>query len=168
MEKGAEAVGRESAQAVNEESCELRARKARIRSTETKTHTVMGKDEKKSEGSEILKIENMREEQRKDGELKKIIEWLEDVDRVLKASELRTHSPEVQQLWAQHPSLCMRGGILYRKFVKPDGSLQYWQIIVPNSLRIAFLDAVHSGAWNGHPGIKRTRLKLQEIAYWRG
>ena len=25
---------------------------------------------------------------------------------------------------------------------------------------MAFLDAVHAGAWNGHPGIERTRLKL--------
>jgi len=33
---------------------------------------------------------------------------------------------------------------------------------------MVFLDAVHAGAWNGHPGIERTRLKLQELAYWRG
>ena len=33
---------------------------------------------------------------------------------------------------------------------------------------MAFLDAVHSGLMNGHPGIERTRLRLQEIAYWRG
>ena len=72
--------------------------------------------------------------------------------------------PEKVQAVAQWqtPCLIIREGILYRKFVKPDGSLQYWQIIVPNSLRVAFLDAVYSGAWNGHPGIERTRLKLQE------
>ena len=58
--------------------------------------------------------------------------------------------------------------LLYRKFVRPDGSLQYWQMVVPRSLRTAFLDAVHSGLMNSHPGIERTRLRLQEIAYWRG
>ena len=36
------------------------------------------------------------------------------------------------------------------------------------SLRTAFLHAVHAGAINGHPGVKRTRSKLQEIAYWKG
>ena len=154
MNRGAEAISGESAQELTKESCELRARKARTRSSENKTQTVKEKDEKRSEGSEIIKIENLREEQSSDVELKKIIQWLEDADKVPTASELRTHSPEVQQLWAQHPSLCMRGGILYRKFVKPDGSLQYWQIIVPKNLRIAFLDTVHSGAWNGHPGIE--------------
>jgi len=168
IDQGTEAKSEESALVMEVEPCELRARKARMRSSESQTKVVMEKDERSDEGSEVVKIEDLPEKQRKDGELKKIIEWIEDADRVPKASELRTHSTEVQQLWAQCPNLCMRGAILYRKFVKPDGSLQHWQIVVPKSLRIAFLDAVHSGAWNGHPGIEQTRLKLQEIAYWRG
>jgi len=153
---------------LDEKPCELSARKVRTRSAEAKTHTVKEEKEQKDKGSEIVKAENLRQDQRNDGELKRVIEWLEDAEQVPTASELRTHSLEVQQLWAQRPSLSVREGILYRKFVKPDGSLQHWQIIVPKSLRIAFLDVVHLGAWNGHPGIERTRLKLQEIAYWRG
>jgi len=31
-----------------------------------------------------------------------------------------------------------------------------------------YLDAVHRGVMNGHPGIEKTRSKLQEIAYWKG
>ena len=156
----------------------MRARKAQTRLAENESHTVSEDKERKNEGSEIVKVEDLRgpevqqlwadKQQRTDGDLKEVIGWLEDERKVPTASELRTHSPEVQQLWAERPCLVIREGILYRKFVKPDGSLQYWQIIVPRSLRIAFLDAVHSGAWNGHPGIERTRLKLQELAYWRG
>jgi len=40
--------------------------------------------------------------------------------------------------------------------------------VVPQALRTAFLDAVHAGAISGHPGIERTRERLQEIAYWKG
>lgn len=40
--------------------------------------------------------------------------------------------------------------------------------MVPRNLCTAFLGAVHAGAINGHPGIERTRERLQEIAYWRG
>jgi len=124
-------------------------------------------NERTEENSEVVQLENLRDEQWKDGELKLIIEWIEDPTKVPGIDELRTRSPEVQQLWVQHQNLEIQDRILYRKFVKPDGSLQYWQIVVPKSLRMAFLDVVHSGAWNGHPVIERTRLKLQEIAYWR-
>jgi len=150
------------------QSCELHARKARTRLAEDESQAVSEDKEWKSEGSEIVKVEDLRQKQRLDGDLKVVIKWLEDKGKEPTASELRTHSPEVQQLWAQRPCLVIRQGILYRKFIKPSGSLQCWQIIVPRSLRIAFLDAVHAGAWNGHPGIERTRLKLQELAYWRG
>ena len=106
----------------------------------------------------------MREEQRNDAELKVIISWIEHPESVPGLDELRTFSPEIQQLWVQCQSLHVRGEILYRKFVRPDGSLQYWQKVVPRSLRTAFLDAVHSGLMN--PGVRCTRLGLQEIAYW--
>jgi len=52
--------------------------------------------------------------------------------------------------------------------MRPDGSLLYLQVVVPRSLRTAFLDAVHAGAISSHPGIERTRERLQEIAYWKG
>jgi len=149
-------------------SWELRARKARTRLAEQESQNVSEDKGQEGQGSEVVQAEDLRQEQRRDSDLKVVIEWLEDEGKEPEASELRTHSPEVQQLWAQRPCLAVRDGILYRRFVKPNGNLQCWQIIVPRSMRMAFLDAVHAGAWNGHPGIERTRLKLQEIAYWRG
>ena len=94
--------------------------------------------------------------------------WLEHPDTVPSKNELNTHSPEIQQLWAQRQSFEIRRGLLYQKYVRPDGSLLYLQVLVPHSLHTAFLDAVHAGAINGHPGIERTRQQLQEVAYWKG
>jgi len=76
--------------------------------------------------------------------------------------------PEVQQFWAQKDSLEITRGILYRRYVRPDGSLLYLQVVVPRNLCTAFLDAVHAGAISGHPGIECTSERLQEIAYWKG
>jgi len=47
------------------------------------------------------------------------------------SNELRTFSPEIQQLWVQHQSLRVRGEILYRKFVRPDGSLLIGRWLCP-------------------------------------
>jgi len=75
--------------------------------------------------SKVVSVERLREEQRKDVELKEVIKWIENPESVPGLDKLRTYSPEIQQLWAQHQSLHMRSGILYRKFIKPDGALQY-------------------------------------------
>jgi len=38
---------------------------------------------------------------------------------------------------------------------------------MPRGLWTQFLDVIHAGSMNGHPGIEKTRLKLKEIALWR-
>ena len=39
---------------------------------------------------------------------------------------------------------------------------------MPRGLQMQFLDEVYVGPMNRHPGIEKTRLKLQENAYWQG
>ena len=75
---------------------------------------------------------------------------------------------EIQDLYAQKQSLQVVGGILYRNYVRPDGSLQFRQVVVPRSLRVLFIDAAHCGPLNGHLGIDKTQAKLKQFAYWRG
>ena len=106
---------------------ELFARSARI--------TPFQNAEGSMESADVEKngVENLREEQRKDVELKEVIRWLEEPNDQPDMAILRTYSPEVQQLWAQKQSLQMRAGILYGKFLRADGSLRYWQIVVPRS-----------------------------------
>jgi len=54
-----------------------------------------------------------------------------------------------------------------RHYVWTDGSLHFLQLIVPRGLWTQFIDAVYTWAMNGHPGIEKTRLKLQEITHCR-
>ena len=76
--------------------------------------------------------------------------------------------PEIQDLYAQKQSLEVVDGILYRNYVRPDGSLQLRQVVVPRSLRVLFIDTAHCGPLNEHLGIDKTQAKLKQFAYWRG
>jgi len=88
--------------------------------------------------------------------------WLEDPEMIPDKNTLRAFEPEVQQLWAQRDISEITRGILYRRYVRPDGSLLYLQVVVPKNLRTAFLDAVHAGAICGHPGIEHTSERLRD------
>jgi len=76
--------------------------------------------------------------------------------------------PEIQDLYAQNRSLEIRDGILYRQFLRPDGCIQYYQLVVPRALRTLVLENVHSDATSGHFGARKTQEKLRKYAYWRG
>ena len=83
----------------------------------------------------------------------------------VEASVLRGLDPEVQHLYAQRQSLRMLNGILYRRYERPDGALQYNQVVVPRTLREEFLRASHAGLINGHFGIEKSRERLRQLAY---
>ena len=74
MEQGAEMEGEDSARVMDVKPCELRARRMQTRSSDNETKVVERKDEGKDKGSDVVEIGNLREEQRTDGELKKIIQ----------------------------------------------------------------------------------------------
>ena len=110
----------------------------------------------------------LQEHQTHDAAIRTVRSWMEAPDKGPDSNELHILNPEIQHLWAQRQTLEVKNGILYRQFVRPDGTLQFLQVVVPRSLRTQFLDAVHTGPINGHFGMEKTRLKLQEIAYWQG
>ena len=62
-------------------------------------------------GIQVVGIESLREEQRNYAELRVIISWIQHPQSVPGSDELRTFSPEIQQLWAQRQSLHVREAI---------------------------------------------------------
>ena len=73
------------------------------------------------------------------------------------AQFLRTLDPEIQHLYAQRQSLQLVDGVLYRSYARPDGALQFQQVVVPRTLRHEFLQATHSGLINGHFGVDKSK-----------
>jgi len=61
----------------------------------------------------------------------------------------------------QWESLVLKNGIVYRNFVRPDGTIQYRQLLTPRSLRKEVIDMVHAGA-AGHLGVRKTREQVQK------
>ena len=81
---------------------------------------------------------------------------------------LRTLDPEIQHLYAQRQSLQLIDGVLYRNYERPDGTLQFQQVVVPRTLRHEFLQATHSGLINGHFGVEKSKERLRQLGYWQG
>jgi len=126
------------------------------------------KDSESGITPDITDISQLRKVQASDPELAVIRGWLEHPKTVPDDNKFRTYNHDIQQLWVQRQSMEVKYGLLYRKYIRQDGTIQYWQLVIPYSLRTAFLDAIHAGAMNGHLGIEKTRAKLQEIAYLKG
>jgi len=93
---------------------------------------------------------------------------MEDSDSSPSWSDVEPSNPELQQLWAQLSTMEIRNGILYRQFQRPDGTIRYYQLIVPLGLRTAVLEQVHSDVASGHFGMLKTSMKLQKSAYRYG
>jgi len=88
--------------------------------------------------AEIAAAADLIELQKQDAILGVIRAWLGSADAIPDKNALHTFEPEVQQLWAQRQSLEITRGILYRRYIRPDGSLLYLQIVVPQALHTAF------------------------------
>ena len=74
----------------------------------------------------------------------------------------------VVHLWSQRQSLIVMDNILYRKFESVEGLVRYYQILVPQPLRMKMLYWVHGDPTSGHFGIAKTADKLATYAYWTG
>ena len=59
----------------------------------------------------------------------------------------------------------MVDGLVYRNFERPAGTSKYFQLLMPRSLRPAFLEMVHTRA-SGHFSWRKTQKQVQRRAYW--
>jgi len=59
----------------------------------------------------------------------------------------------------------MVDGLVYRNFQRPDGTSKYLQLLMPRSVRTAFLELVHGQA-SGHLAWRKTQDQVQRRAYW--
>ena len=79
----------------------------------------------------------------------------------------RSQSPQTRWLLEQWQRLELRNGVLGRRFVNQDDS-EWFQLIVPHSLRNQILEELHGGVAGGHFGEEKTMGRLQAHFYWPG
>jgi len=75
-------------------------------------------------------------------------------------------SQATKHYWQQWSRLKIVDGKLYRAWLSTNGICQYWQFIPPKELRNDLMKEVHSGLNGGHTRVKKTKVKLQQKAYW--
>jgi hypothetical protein len=68
-------------------------------------------------------------------------------------------------LWQQYESLIVRDNVLYRIFHNFDGSVAYYQLVLPSNLKVAFLEMVHADA-AGHLKFAKCIYHVQRRAWW--
>jgi transposase InsO family protein len=110
-------------------------------------------------------LQNM---QQRDRHIAPILRWKIEGGPRPPWSAVAAASDETRTLHAQWQSLEVRDGILYRRFVDPNGVLKTLQVVVPSELRDAMVVEVHGGPMGGHFGRRRTAAQLQSRAYWPG
>lgn len=69
-------------------------------------------------------------------------------------------------LLRQWNRLVEKGGVLYRRILRPDGSEEVFQLIFPTALRSVVLTQLHQD--HGHQGIERTSQLVRQWCYWPG
>ena len=57
-------------------------------------------------------------------------------------------------------------GILWKKFLRHDGSDEYLQFLVPFSMKKKVLYQMHDSLVSGHLGCKKTKAKVLQRFYW--
>ena len=108
--------------------------------------------------------EGLKQAQGADPEIRPVVEWLLEAARP-EWNNILHASHSTKNYWKQWDSLLLKDGVAYRRFVRPDGVIQYFQLLVPRCLRKELIQLTHVGA-AGHLGVGKTRKQVQRRAYW--
>ncbi|KAJ8944793.1 hypothetical protein NQ318_003661, partial [Aromia moschata] len=120
------------------------------------TTTVQVEDEWSSE--EVMKS------QKKDSDLKLIRNWVKNGVRPT-WQEVSRYGTTIKGYWAQWSSLCLRDGLLHRKWESPDGVSAVYQLVLPKARIHQVLEELHSSPSGGHFGVTRTLARHESTTY---
>ncbi|KAJ8934067.1 hypothetical protein NQ318_012498 [Aromia moschata] len=121
------------------------------------TTTVQVEDEWSSE--EVMKS------QKKDNDLRLIRNWVKNGVRPT-WQEVSRYGTTIKGYWAQWSSLCLRDGLLHRKWESPDGVSAVYQLVLPKARIHQVLEELHSSPSGGHFGVTRTLARVRDRFYW--
>ncbi|KAJ8956550.1 hypothetical protein NQ318_019274 [Aromia moschata] len=103
--------------------------------------------------------------QKKDSDLKLIRNWLKNGVRPT-WQEVSRYGTTIKGYWAQWSSLCLRDGLLHRKWESPDGVSAVYQLVLPKARIHQVLEELHSSPSGGHFGVTRTLARVRDRFYW--
>ena len=80
--------------------------------------------------------------------------------------EMSTKSPAACHYWLLWDSLEIHSDVLFKRFVKRDGTGEYLQLMVSQSLKSQILHQMHDSVISGHLGCKKTKARVLQSFYW--
>ncbi|KAJ8936421.1 hypothetical protein NQ318_014859 [Aromia moschata] len=95
--------------------------------------------------------EELKKSQKKDSDLKLIRNWLKYGVRPT-WQEVSRYGTTIKGYWVQWNSLCLRDGLLHRKWESPDGVSAVYQLVLPKARIHQVLEELH----NSPTGVTRT------------
>ena len=101
-----------------------------------------------------------------DPDIGKVLAWLKQSDARPTRDTVAAESPATRNLWLQWSQLCVKNGVLFRKYEKLHGVNNFLQLIVPKLLHNQIIAASHSSITSAHVGVKKTVGKLKQNFYW--
>ncbi|KAJ8948857.1 hypothetical protein NQ318_013510, partial [Aromia moschata] len=107
----------------------------------------------------------LKKSQKKDSDLKLIRNWLKNGVRPT-WQEVSRYGTTIKGYWAQWSSLCLRDGLLHRKWESPDGVSAVYQLVLPKARIHQVLEELHSSPSGGHFGVTRTLARVRDRFYW--
>ena len=111
--------------------------------------------------------ERLRKLQLDDSVLKIVHEWKE-CGKKPEWCENDDQSLEAKYYWNMWDLLCLRDGVLYRRWVNCDGKETKFLLVVPRSLQPLILRQLHNSTAGAHLGIFKTLSKVKERYFWYG
>ena len=106
-------------------------------------------------------------EQRKDKDLKLIIEWkLKDTRPTWQ--DISDRGINLKNYWSQWNRLILKDNVLYREWFDPRVKQPVLQLVIPPSMKEDLFSQLHKQKWSGHLGIKRTLGRMRRRMYWAG
>ncbi|KAJ8952343.1 hypothetical protein NQ318_017237 [Aromia moschata] len=109
--------------------------------------------------------EEMMKSQKKDNDLRLIRNWVKNGVRPT-WQEVSRYGTTIKGYWAQWSSLCLRDGLLHRKWESPDGVSAVYQLVLPKARIHQVLEELHSSPSGGHFGVTRTLARVRDRFYW--
>ena len=122
--------------------------------------------------SEVFDVGLSKEEvitqQKQDPELRVLYEALEKEEVRPTWEEVALQTGKTKVLWGQWPRLKLKDKVMCRRWEAAVGDEIRWQVVMPGTLRKAFVKQVHGGITGGHLGRDKTEEQVVRRAYWPG
>ena len=99
-----------------------------------------------------------------DDDIGPVMRWLEQGPRPF-GKEVCQSSPATRHYWNLWASLKIRDGMLFREFIRRDGTGKHLQLVLPTKLKGEVLSQIHDSKLGGHLGKKKTCEKLVQRFY---